>query len=227
MAKTNETKQKQEVAERALAYPEQAKQITVTDAESYTAAATLLKGIKDLRREADDVFDEAIAQAHKAHKAAIAAKKKVTQPLDDAERILKAAIAGYTREQKRLEAEKRRQLEEEARKRLEADREAAAELAESDGDTKLAKAILGGSVAGVSVELPSEIPKVEGVSTREKWEAEVYDLVALLAWVLDAPEDRVQYIKVDQAALNSLARRTKGATEIPGVDMKTTTVVAA
>ncbi len=66
-----------------------------------------IQTIKALRKEVNATFDPVVDAAHKAHKEAVAARKKHVEPLDAAERLIKGKIGGYldyVEEERRKEA---------------------------------------------------------------------------------------------------------------------------
>jgi hypothetical protein len=68
----------------------------------YSAATLKLKEIARVRKEIDKTFDPNIDAAHKAHKQAIALKRKFTDVLDTTERVLRHRIGVYVHEIKQL-----------------------------------------------------------------------------------------------------------------------------
>lgn len=160
-----------------------------------------------------------------------------------AESTLKARMAAYEqeqerrrreaeeaarREQERLEREEReRAAAEEARLRREAeDRQLAdAAAAEAAGDTATARRIIEAPVAAPTV-TPAPVfvppapvavaPRVDGVSFRVNWRAEIVDLKALVQAVA-AGRAPAALVKADEVALNGMARSLKGAMQVPGV----------
>jgi hypothetical protein len=69
-------------------------------------------------------------------------------------------------------------------------------------------------------------PRVEGVSFRDNWRAEVTDKVAFVAAIAARP-DLVNLVDPNVAALNHLARAYKGALDIAGVRVWCEQIVAA
>jgi hypothetical protein len=214
-------KGQQRVTDDALGWPERAGTLVVRDPVTYEEAAELLKGIKKLKREADKVFDPAIKKASEAHKAMLGAKRKVTDPLTDAEKILKRSMGTWAEaeEQKRIAAQ--RAAEEEARAQAEADRQAEVDAAKAAGDEGLAEAIAEQPVATPSVAVSTSVPKVAGVSTRTLHRARVVDKVQFLAYVYENCAEQphlLAYIDVNDTALRKWAETTKGAATMPGVE---------
>ena len=144
-----------QVEGRALSAAEEAKGLTVTDQHSLDRAGGVLAAIKALRAEIAATFGPIIDKAHKAHKEAVAQRKKVESPLIAVEATLKRAVAAYTQEQARKAAEV----------------EQVAEEMEEAGLGDLA--------------FREHVPKARttGVSTSERWHAEVTDFMGLIRTV--------------------------------------------
>ena len=100
----------------ALAIRDEAKALAVIDQPTLTAANNALLEVKALRRRFDDEFNAGIAQAYEHHRYLVSQKRRWTDPLDEAERMLKPKIAGYLAEQDRIRfaAERAAQLAKEA-----------------------------------------------------------------------------------------------------------------
>ena len=190
--------------ERALSVPEQARQIVVIDSATWARASETLGVIKELRKEIDDTLDPVVKKAHEAHRAAVAAKKKVEAPLVEAETYLRGDMARYKREVDAANAEAKR-LAEQARARE------IRELEES-GDMHAADAV---RTAPVVVAEVAEAPE-GGVETRAIWRAEVTDMMALVKAVA-AGQVPITILAVDTKALGAVARSLKQALNYPGV----------
>lgn len=223
-----------EVAAQALTWPERARAIQIVDDPSYKGAADALKGIKALRAEADATFDPIIADAHKAHRTAIEQKRKVDQPLTEAEGIIKRAMVAFDDEQERLRREEQRRLEEEARRREEDERLALAAQLEREGNEVGDEAMV--AEAHELIEAPIQpapvatvqkaTPKVDGIAYRSTWSARVTSLLELVRFVAANPS-HLALIQANQPALNGQARSLRGALRIPGVRAVETRDVAA
>jgi len=211
------TEAQDKITEVAQEWPETASALTVSDTGSYEAGALLLKGIKALKAEADEVFDETIKAAHTAHKAAVAMKKKVVEPLDKAKRIISGKMGEYQEQLERVRREEQRRLEAEARAREEEQRLAEAAAAEAAGDAALADEILDMEPETLPVPIAQDhAPKVEGVAVRTLYSAEVVDKGALVKYI-SANESLHYLIKTfDTAALNQMARSQRQAFKLPG-----------
>ena len=73
----------------SLAWPERARALAVTDAESYARAAELIKGIKALAKHIEEKTADNISRWFKGHCAAVAEKAEMLAPLTEAEFIIK------------------------------------------------------------------------------------------------------------------------------------------
>lgn len=93
--------------------------IIVRDEASSNRASQTLNAIRDLRKEAADVFDPVVRTAYAAHKAAVAAKKKIDGPLAEAQEHLTNQIATW------MDAERAAREAEAALEALEAGEDAA------------------------------------------------------------------------------------------------------
>jgi hypothetical protein len=58
--------------------------------------------------------------------------------------------------------------------------------------------------------------KIKGAAFQEKWSAQVVDMAELIRAIADG-QAPISLVKVDQTALNGLARSLKSALSIPGV----------
>jgi hypothetical protein len=210
-----------EIEQTALSWPERAKTTTVTDANSYVGAAGLLKTIAQLKKQIKDYNAPIKSKAKAALQAVVDAEKNLLEPLETAEGIIKAAIAKYDIEQKRLQFE----AAERDRKREEEKRLAIAVEAEQSGQTlEAVREILNTPVASTKTIIPQA--KVEGVFTRETWGAEVTDLRALCEAIAKGNAS-IESVLPNMPFLNDRARTYKDKLDIPGVKaIKKTSVTA-
>lgn len=200
-------------------YIAQADSIRVTSPESRGAATEFLRNIRALREAAEEHHRPIIKAAFDAHKVATAALRKIDDPLVAAETKVKRLIGSYDFEQERLRREEQHRLEAEARRRREEEALAAAEAAHQAGATEAeADAVLEETLAApieVTAPMPAAPVNTGGVNTRKNYKAQVVDLGQLLEFVLKTPEMR-HLVKVDEPALNSLARVQKELFNVPG-----------
>lgn len=217
-------KQKQEIETQAIALKAEAERFEVVDQETYNLANEFGRRIKQSMKTIDLYCDPVIEAAHKAHKAACDQKKSLYAPFEAAKKIVDAKqIAWYRAEQARA-AEERRKAEEEARKKAEEEQLAAAEILQKEGLSQAAEAVL---------EMPTVVPKVTvaepvkagGESYRELWSAEVVDLMALVKAVAEGRQP-LAYLEPSMSTLNKAAAMFKGTVSIPGIKIKSETIIA-
>ena len=209
--------EQQNLEERALGFPDQARQIQVVDQESLKKANEFILAVRKLRKEISDVFDPIISKAHKAHMEAIEQKKKAEEPLIQAERIVGPEIAAYKRKE---EEERRRAIEEarrkeEERRRQEEELRRKAEEAEKEGETQWAE---GFKKKAEEVSKPTfkedlkaapEVTKLEKTHVRRDWKWRLID------------ESKVprQFMTIDSAKITRYVKANKDKADIPGIEV--------
>jgi hypothetical protein len=193
--------------------------LAVANKKDMDYASAMMSGIKALIEQANDVFDPPIAAAHASHKAALAAKKKITDPLQRALTSVKVKVAAYVNEQERIATAARRAEEERLRKRDEELRLAEALRLEEEGKAEQAEQLIDtpAKIAAPIIMTPPP-PKVEGISTAKKYRAEITDVDAFLGWAM-AQGSFELFFNVNQSALDRLARERKETLDIPGVKL--------
>lgn len=210
------TAPEQQLSRQTAYWVEIAEHTEITDHPSYEMAAAHLQAIKALQDEANRTFDPIIQKAHAAHKEALAQKKRVCDPLTQAESLLKRSMGAYIQDQERIRREEERRLREDAEREAAEAREREIEAAEALGAsveeiTVIAEAPL--RRAPVVMTAPA---KVAGISAREIWKAEVTSLPALIKYVAAHPELQ-GLLSPNLPAINSLARSLRSALNMPGV----------
>lgn len=194
----------------------------IGDADQLVGAGDILKRIKARQTELTALRKTMTLPLDQAKKAILDLFREPEQRLANAESSLKRGILDYNRqveiERRRLEAELRdQQAEEAARLQAEAD-----ELRER-GKEEAAEALVD-SIPPVPV-VVMDTPRLDGISTRKTWKAEVVDFEVL---VLAAAEGHVpmEYLLPNEVLLNATARSLKQAAHIPGVRVYEDTGVA-
>ena len=216
MEPETQTAEIEQLESTALAWPERAEAIAITDQQTYNHAADLIVEIVGLRKQVVDHHKPIKDAAHKAHKVAIAAEKKLLDPLKQAEAILKRAIQGWTWEQEKIRQEEQRRLAEAQRKADEDARLALAVEAETNGATsETVGEILDTPVVTPAIVAPATFQKANGVSTSLRWHAEVTDIKALCLAVAQGRASS-NLVQPNLPALNSMARAMKQTFSVPG-----------
>ena len=214
--------------ERKAAYwPNRAREMAISDQQTYELAADSLRGIKLLREEIEQTFGPIVKKAFEAHKEAVGQRKRVEAPLEEAERIFKANIAAYLAEQERIRLEAERVAREAAERQQAEQLEAAIEQAEADGaSVEEVAAIIAQPMVVPSVAVEPTVRPVAGISTAKTYRAEVVNLREL-AKAVAMGQVAETYIAANMPTLNGGDRATKGAVRIPGVRIVEDSVVRA
>ena len=191
----------------------EARALSVVDRDSHESAQRFLVTLAGAEREVSDLFAEPKKRAHEAHKAVVAAERRLLDPLQDARRIVSGHLSRYESEELVRQANARREAEAAAR-RAEEDRQLAEALAAEEAGED-GTAILEAPTPVAIVHVEDRRAEVAGVSGRSTWAAEVTDLRALARHV--AATGAVHLIAANTTALNGLARSLRGALNVPGV----------
>lgn len=183
--------------------------------------------VKTVMQQVNELFDPVIKKAHEAHKEALSSKKKLMDPLENAERKIKSAMSAYALEQQRFARieQERLRLEAEEKARKERERiEAQALKAIDKGDEEKAEALLEKAecVQAIAPIVAPSYHAPAGVSTRTVWKASVIDPQKVPAY-----HTGIEIRKIDEGALNRIAQMTKGPSQIPGVQFYEDQVISA
>lgn len=198
--------EEKEIQEKALALPEQAKGIKVTDDVTLKQADDFLTQIKEVRKELAEYYDPEIKQAHQLHKNLLAKKKDAEAPLIEAESHLKPQIANYMAEQECKRKEEEDRLRRQREKEEEERRLQAAIEAEEAGEAEAAEALLEEQTYVPPAPAPRATPKLNStISQRWKW------------GITNEAQIPREYLKIDEVKLNKVVTALKGNTQIPGI----------
>lgn len=210
----------------ALTWPDRARSVTITDQQSYSLAASLLREIAGLKKATRAEFEEPKQKAHDAHKAVCAMEAKYLKPLDEADAILRRAVLAWDMEQKRLQRQRESEAREAERKRLEEARlleaasvqqQAIERGASTEEATRYAEEVLEAPIMVVAPVLPT-YEKAEGISTKTVPKARVIDMKALARAVADGKAG-ADCLLPNQKRLDKLAAALGEELNIPGVEV--------
>lgn len=201
-----------------------AKSLVITTPDQLDYAAVQLKAVKAKYNELEATRKSMTAPIDQAKKRIMDFFRAPLGFLEDAERILKNAIATYQREQEIARQKLEAQMQERQRKEREK-LEQRAENAEAKGQTEKAAA-LRDTAASVPTPVLAPMSAPAGVSTRDNWKAEVFDKAMLLAAVLDGVVPG-EAILINEQYLNARARVDKAGLKIPGVKAVNSVVVSS
>ncbi len=198
-----------EIVQKTDSAIEEAEGFKIESPDVYEAAGMFLKGLKAIQKEVNDTLDPVIKSTNTAHKEALSAKKKHTEPLKKAEQIVKGKMATYATEQERVRRDEERKLQVEARKREEERLLKEAEQAEAEGDTDAVEELLEEPVVAPPVVLASTTPKVAGISYTTVWKFRIKNPAGI-------PD---KYKLIDEVKIGKIVKAMKDQTDIPGVEV--------
>lgn len=181
----------------------------IHDADSCKTALMTKQLLSGFRMGVVEFFRPLKQSADQHKKLLLERERAVLDPVQTEEERISKLIVAYDDEQERLRAITQKRAQEDAQI-------AEAAVYEQLGDKETAQQVLDGNGV-VQVTVEKGTPKVDGVSIREVWSAEVTDLMALVRAVADAKAP-LAYLQANKAALNTVARAQKTELNtIPGV----------
>lgn len=162
----------------------QAATFVIQNNDHYVAAGELRQVIKNVRQKVAETFGPIIAKAFAAHKEAVSQRKKFDEPLDGAERNVKALMIRWEQEQERKRQLEQARLDAEAKKKADDEALELAATLQAAGATEAAEEILENPPQPPPTVLPKTTPKIEGFSHRRIYNATVKDRKAFLAGIV-------------------------------------------
>lgn len=232
---------KETLSRDAQSWASRASQVAITDRASCEQAGLLLRSVKGLRIEIQRWFAPHLERAQETKRQAEAARKglvdeceRMEAPLVAAERTIKSALLKWEQEQEVLRQAEERRLQAEAQALAETQTLAAAASLEREATTagdagmlQEANDLLEQPIEAPAVLVKSMVPKVDGVSYRDRWVAHPTVNVKALAGAVAAGLAPESFLTPNMPALNAWARATKGGQTIPGVRVVNDRQVAA
>ena len=206
----------EKIQETYLPIVSSARALCVTDQVSHGAALTWMKELKGAEKKVRERLDPLIASANAAHKGLTKLRSDLLRPIEQAASILDGRCQEYERVEREKALAEARRLEDEARKREEERQLLDAIHAEESGDSETAAAIMAEKPVVPVVVVAPAVAKVDGVSSRTNWRAEVHDKLALVRYVATHPE-WINLLEPNESSLNGLAKSQRDALAIPGV----------
>jgi hypothetical protein len=216
--------EKGEAQSLALALPDNARSIRVSDYATKEAANTFFLDCRRARKVIATFYDPKIEEWKAAKKLAddnrakmVAEKTAAEAPIVEAEEIVSREIMRFDAEDRKRREEEQRIAEERAKKeRDEAALRAAAE-AERAGEQEEAAAIIEEAVhAPVFVPPPPPPPKLAGSAEVTTWKMEVTDLKALVLAVASGKAP-LTYLQADEVAIRRTVIAQKASFHCAGV----------
>jgi hypothetical protein len=203
-------------------------EIRINDEPEYIKACETTRQVKTLLRDIDDDLHKNTDPIAVTLDEIRNHYRPVVKALTNLKDNLLGSTSTYEKDQARKRLEAQRAADEKVKKDREdlqklADKEnKKAEKAEAAGDIEKAEdhrtqAITISQIAATAQASPPPPPppKIEGKTNRDHWEGRVINPRAFIEYCLQ--NDELQYIKIDQSALNKLAVIVKDQKKIPGV----------
>ena len=198
---------------------QRANTITVRSQDDRNDAMEFLRAVKGANKRATEFFGPIVDAAHKAWKQTTASRASILDPLEAAEKRVKATVSGYDQEQERIRQEEQRRLQaiadEEARRERERLEKQAAKL--KTPEKREAKLEEAAAVFAPVVHIV-EPEKQAGESTRKRWKMKMNDKAALIAAAASGNDLAASLLTYDESAGNRIAPTIKDVIKIPGVD---------
>lgn len=169
-----------EVESKALAIPEQAKLIVVTDNASMERANSFKLDIKEMLKSIDEFFKPMADKAFQAHRAITGRWNETKKPLQDADAHVTNQVKLYLAEVRRAQEAEEARLREIARKEEEERRLREAEELEKEGRTEEAEEVLSEPITYVAPVVHVETPKVDNRMYRTQTKVRVKDRMGFL-----------------------------------------------
>lgn len=192
----------------------------VTDMVRHAVALDCIKQLRAGEKRIAEHFEPTRKHLDAAKKELLAFRDGLVGPIAEARAIYDRKAAEYeAAERVKAEAEERR-LQDLARKQEEDRKLYEAMEAEEAGDKAGAEAIINEPIEAPVVRVAPAVAKVEGVSTRTNWRAEIHDVKACLRHMLDheefhaALEAAKPFLTI---IMNRLAVAQRDGLRIPGV----------
>jgi len=218
-------------AERASLIADAERELTdaIASPVEFQAVAAWEERISKFLAVVEPEFDGLTADAHATWKRAL----KIKAMFVDAPKALKARcramLAAYVEKQDRIRRDEERRIAEEERQKEISRQKAEASLLDKQGQPEMAKALRQQPVQAPAVSLPSIVPKVDGLSSREDWYWQPVggDTPAnrKRALALMVRGEYLQFVQWNDAALTSFARQTKGTVKVPGIEFHSRQII--
>lgn len=171
----------EEVETKALALPEQAKLIAVSDFDSMERANNFKLDIKAMIKEIDDTFKPLADKAFQAHRAITGKWNDMKKPLQDADAYVTQQVKNYLAEIRRQQEAEEARLREIARKEEEERILREAEALQAEGREDEAEEIMSEPITYVAPAVKMETPKVDNRMYRTQTKVKVNDRIKFLS----------------------------------------------
>lgn len=187
----------------------------VVDSITYNRAGQIVVALKDLKKKIQDYFKPMKDKAYKAWKEICDTERAELSKIEPYEKKLSGLMISWQVEQERKRAEEQRKVEEELRKREEELRLRVAEELEKQGKKEEAEKLLEEPIDIPTIKVDSEVPKVDGMTTREEW----------LFEIVDESQIPREFLMPDEKKIRAYVRAMKDKARIPGVKIYKSAII--
>lgn len=231
-----------EMREQTAMVMRSATELKVVDAPSYEMAATCLKTSKMLIKEIEKRRVEITDPINKGLRLVNAMFKEITEPSENAVRIIDTKMSTYRTEQARIAAEAQRKLDEEARKRREELERQARETKHKAAEKAAAECRAAEEAAAAGRSADAEKLRAQALATEEKAAAKIEEKLeeasmtvapivqrevpkvaghsVIVTWdfeITDASKLPREYMMPDEKKIGKVVSALKASADIPGI----------
>lgn len=158
--------------------------ITIVDQITYDEAVDYRVRLKARLDAAESVFEPMRAKAYEAYQEVLNQKKRVMEPGQHKLKNVDVAIASWTREQKRIEDDRRRQAEATQQRKLEQQRAKEVKQAVKLGaDEESVASIASAPLVAAPVRVEPTYQKSAAIATVDNWKAEITSLKKFVKYI--------------------------------------------
>ena len=206
-----------DLSQAGVAYRNNVDALKITSREKYSEMVALMLESKRYIKSVKDFYDNLRIKTKEAYDAVLADIRKYSMPFQDAERIAKQRISGW----ERVEADRKSKAE----------AKQAAIIAEAEAKQKAAEEEAKKNNAPPPVFAPPPIAapvqnhaKVEGITFQDHWVGHVVNCKELCRSIAISKAS-VDFIRIEQGAINRFGQATKGKIAVPGIEWKNEKIV--
>lgn len=201
--------------------------LTISTQSDVDKSVELERTLKENKKDIEAGFKPIIDNAFKIHRELTATRNAFLKPIEDALSLVQGKRNKYLQEQERIRKEQEAARLKAQKEAEEIERLRQAELAEMNGDTEGAEAILSGEapvhVPAAPAFAETEIQKTDGLVVKKVYSAICDDKMALIKAIAGGRADLLHLLTIDQSALNKLAAATKENFQVAGCRLDVTT----
>ena len=192
-----------------------ARAFVVDCSTAYDIAVGCTRDIKGIQKDINDTFDPIILKAHEAHKEALAQKKKHSEPLLQAEAIMKQKLVKWDSDERkrialeteRVQAENRKKLDEAIKSKEEKALAEAENMSNKDMADMVLETAIEDPLVVDGLKDPPKQEKVEGIRYKTTHKFEIIEEKAI----------KFEFMKPDEVKIGQLVRSMgKNAESIVG-----------